>query len=212
MVLGTTPGVALHTSRDAGIVAARMDMDQAQVPADVSPAAGGPGIYDQLLPILTQWKAVTISSDHTMSISATTRTHLPALTSTTTTSWAKSLPYYEQILALGGEIGTHSYTHLINPPTTTFTAHTVGATAAGSTTITLDQVPSFYGITVGMWLTGTGIGSNTTLPGAAGEGGAVANTQVIAVSTATPSLSATYPPVPAAGMWGPSLPYQAAPR
>ncbi len=57
VVLGTTPGVALHTSRDAGIVAVRMDMDQAQVPADVSPAAGGPGIYDKLLPILTQWKA-----------------------------------------------------------------------------------------------------------------------------------------------------------
>ena len=57
VVLGTTPGVALHTSRDGGIVAARMDMDQAQVPADVSPAAGGPGIYDQLIPILQQWKA-----------------------------------------------------------------------------------------------------------------------------------------------------------
>ena len=57
IVLGTGPGVALHTSRGAGIVAARMDMDQAQVPADVSPAGGGPGIYDQLIPILQQWKA-----------------------------------------------------------------------------------------------------------------------------------------------------------
>ena len=45
-------------------------------------------------------------------------------------------------------------------------------------------MPSFYGITVGMWLSGTGIGSNTQLPGSAGEGGAVANTQVIAVVTA----------------------------
>ena len=36
VVLGTQPGVALHTSRDAGIVAARMDMDQSQFPADVS--------------------------------------------------------------------------------------------------------------------------------------------------------------------------------
>ena len=34
---------------------------------------------------------------------------------------------------MGGEIGTHSYTHLINPPTTTFTATTVGDTPAGST-------------------------------------------------------------------------------
>ena len=46
VVLGTQPGVALHMSRDAGIVAARMDMDQSQFPADVSPAAGGAGIYD----------------------------------------------------------------------------------------------------------------------------------------------------------------------
>ena len=50
-------------------------------------------------------------------------------------------------------------------------------------------MPSFYGITVGMWLTGTGIGSNTTLPGAAGEGGAVANTQVIAVYGNTITIS-----------------------
>ena len=41
VVLGTQPGVALHTSRRAGIVAARMDMDQSQIPADVSPAAAG---------------------------------------------------------------------------------------------------------------------------------------------------------------------------
>ncbi len=125
-----------------------------------------------------------------MSTSVTTRTPpADSKVDPTTTNWAKSLPYYEQILALGGEIGTHSYTHLINPPTTRFTAHTVGATAAGATTITLDQVPSFYGITVGMWLTGTGIGSNTTLPGAAGEGGAVANTQVIAVNGNTITIS-----------------------
>ena len=39
VVLGTQPGVALHMSRQAGIVAARMDMDQSQFPADVSPAS-----------------------------------------------------------------------------------------------------------------------------------------------------------------------------
>src|SRR5262249_24028821 len=57
VVLGTRPGAARHTSSLAWIVAARMDMDQAQVPADVSPAAGGHGIYDELMPILSQWKA-----------------------------------------------------------------------------------------------------------------------------------------------------------
>ena len=34
------------------------------------------------------------------------------------------LPYYQDLLAMGSEIGNHSYTHLINPPTETFTAIT----------------------------------------------------------------------------------------
>ena len=48
VVLGTSAGVALHTSRMAGIVAARMDMDQAQIPSGCVAAASGPGIYDQV--------------------------------------------------------------------------------------------------------------------------------------------------------------------
>ena len=57
VVLGTQPGVALHTSRQAGIVAARMDMDQSQFPADVSPGGvAANGIYAKLIPILQQWK------------------------------------------------------------------------------------------------------------------------------------------------------------
>ena len=44
----------MHISRNAGIVAARMDMDQSQFPSDVSPASGS-GIYDKLIPILQQW-------------------------------------------------------------------------------------------------------------------------------------------------------------
>ncbi|HTO67858.1 MAG TPA: hypothetical protein VMM15_42105, partial [Bradyrhizobium sp.] len=34
-----------------------------------------------------------------------------------TTNWAVSAPYYKAIIAMGSEIGSHSYTHLINPPT-----------------------------------------------------------------------------------------------
>ena len=184
VVLGTTPGVALHTSRMAGIVAARMDMDQAQVPADVSPAAGGPGIYDQLIPILQQWKSqYNFVGSYYVDIGDNPTPAAGSAVDPTTTDWAKSLPYYKQILAMGGEIGAHSYTHLINPPATTFTAHVVGDTAAGSTTITLDQVPSFYGITIGMWLTGTGIGSSTL------SSGAVVHTQVTAVSGNTITIS-----------------------
>jgi hypothetical protein len=179
VVLGSTPGVALHTSRGAGIVAARMDMDQAQNPVDVSPIGGGPGIYDLLMPILTQWKSqYDFVGSYYVDIGDQTTGTDP-----TGTVWAKSIPYYQQIQAMGGEIGSHTYTHLINQPTTTFTAHVVGNTLAGSTTITLDKVPSFYGVTVGMWLAGTNIGSNTL------ASGAVVHTQVTAVSGNTITIS-----------------------
>ena len=205
VVLGTTPGVALHTSRDAGIVAARMDMDQSQFPADVSPPildvngdpikdangnpVSAPGIYDTLIPILQQWnRQYDFTGSYYINIGDNPNGADPS-----TTDWTKSLAYYQAIQALGGEIGTHTYTHLINPPagtpTTTFTETTIGDTPKGSTTITLSQVPSFYGITVGMWLSGTGIGSNTPLPGTLGEGGALANTQVTAVNGNTITVS-----------------------
>ncbi len=103
-----------------------------------------------------------------------------------------SLPYYKALLAMGSEIGTHSYTHLINPPTGTFTATTSGDTPAGSTTITLTGAPpSFAGVTVGMFVTASNgaLGTNTPLPGAAGEGGSIANTQVTAVSGDTITIS-----------------------
>jgi serralysin len=183
-VLGTALGVTLHESRDAGIVAVRMDMDQAQDPADVSPASG-PGIYDVMIPILQQWKQqYDFVGSYYIDIGDN-----PNATDPTTTNWAKSLPYYQAILATGGEIGTHSYTHLINQPTQTFTATTLGTTVKGSTTITLNAVPSFAGVTVGMLVTGTGLGTGTALPGAAGEGGGIANTQVTAVSGNTITIS-----------------------
>ncbi len=189
VVLGTQPGVALHMSRDAGVVAVRMDMDQSQFPADVSPvdAAGNPvpGIYDTLIPILQQWKQqYNFVGSYYINIGDTPTAADPA-----TTNWSKSLSYYQAILAMGGEIGTHSYTHLINPPTTTVTETTVGDTPAGSTQITLTGLPSFAGVTVGMTVTGLNIGTNTPLPGAVGEGGAVANTIVTAVSGNTVTLS-----------------------
>jgi serralysin len=155
VVLGTQPGVALHTSRDAGIVAARMDMDQSQLPSDVSPAGGGPGIYDTLIPMLQQWNT-TYNFVGSFFINVGDN---PAGTDPSTTDWTKNLAYYKAIQAMGSEIGNHSYTHLINPPSTTFTATTVGDTAPGSIQITLDSVPSFAGVTVGMTVTGLNIGA-----------------------------------------------------
>ena len=88
-----------------------------EMAADVSPAGGGPGIYDQLLPILAQWKS---QYDFTGSYYLIIGDN-PTAADPTTTDWTKSLAYYKQILALGGEIGTHSVSHLINPPATPMT-------------------------------------------------------------------------------------------
>jgi serralysin len=184
VVLGTQPGVSLHTSRDAGIVAVRMDMDQSQFPADVSPV-GIPGIYDKLIPILQQWKQeFNFVGTYFINIGDT-----PTAASPATTNWAVSLPYYKAILATGGEIGNHTYTHLTAPPSAAVTATTTAAALAGSTQITLDTLPSFVGITVGMIVTGLNIGANTPLPGSAGQGGGIANTVVTAVSGNTVTLS-----------------------
>ena len=181
VVLGTTAGVTLHTSRQAGIVAARMDMDQSQYPSDVSPGTGS-GIYAKLVPILQQWKTqYNFVGSYYVNVGNT-----PTAADPTTTNWAKSLPYYQAMEAMGGEIGNHSYTHLVAPPTTAATEATVGDTPAGATTITLSGVPSFAGVTVGMLVSGPGIGSNTALPG---DGGAVANSQVTAVNGNTITIS-----------------------
>jgi serralysin len=165
IVLGTQPGVELDISRDAGIVGARMDMDQSQFPADVSPAGGGPGIYDVLIPILQQWKTqYNFVGSYFINIGDNPNGGVPLGSEPSTTDWTKSLPYYQQILAMGGEIGNHSYTHLINPPTITMKENTTTDTPAGSTQITLNGEPSFNGITVGMTVSGsTSLASNTVI-------------------------------------------------
>ena len=196
VALGTQPGVALHISRDAGVVAVRMDMDQSQFPADVTPTVNGvqqpasAGIYGTLIPILQQWNQQydfvgSYLHQHWRQSDRPPNRRQP--------TGPRSLPYYQDLLAMGGEIGTHSYTHLINPPTETFTATTAGDTPAGSTTITLTGVPpSFAGGTVGMFVTASNgaLGTNTPLPGAAGEGGSTP-TLWSRRCQATPSRSAT---------------------
>jgi serralysin len=172
VVLGTQPGVVLDTSRQAGIVALRMDMDQSQFPADVSPVdANGvplPGIYDKMIPILQQWKQLyNFVGSYYINVGNTPTPTAPAEASTT--NWAVSLPYYQALEAMGGEIGNHSYTHLINPPTTTATETTATATSAGSTQVTLSALPSINGVTVGMLVTGTGIGANTIVTAVSGN-------------------------------------------
>ncbi|WGD49482.1 VCBS domain-containing protein [Bradyrhizobium sp. CB1650] len=117
-VFGTTPSLAIDITRMAGIVDSRTDLDQSQFPSDVSPGAGQQGIYDALIPILQQWKQqYNFVGSFYANIGDS-----PAKGETT--NWAVSAPYYKAIMAMGSEIGSHSYTHLINPPDPSWSENT----------------------------------------------------------------------------------------
>lgn len=97
--------VGLQMTRDTGLFASRVDMDQSQYSDEVKPEDGSAGIYTKMLPILDQWKAlynfvgsyyVNIGND-------------PA--QQRTTDWSVSAPIYARMMAAGNEIGLHSYTH-----------------------------------------------------------------------------------------------------
>lgn len=95
--------IGLQMSRQTSLFAARNDMDQSQETFDVSPDSG-PGIYDVMLPILQQWKAdYNFVGSYYINIGNNPPDQM--------TDWSVSAPYYQQILAMGNEIGTHSYTH-----------------------------------------------------------------------------------------------------
>jgi len=98
------PELSLQMSRFDSMVATRVDMDQAMNPEDVTPGGGQLGIYDKFLPIIQQWKqAYNFSGSYYVDIGDGTND--------TGTNWSVSSPYYKQLLALGGEIGSHSLTH-----------------------------------------------------------------------------------------------------
>ncbi|MER2265838.1 DUF4214 domain-containing protein [Methylobacterium oxalidis] len=98
------PSLSLQMSRAKAIFASRNDMDQAQELTDVNPDDGSPGIYDRLLPILQQWKE-TYNFVGSYFIDVGNGTNGQA------TDWTVSKPYYDQLLAMGNEIGSHSITH-----------------------------------------------------------------------------------------------------
>ncbi len=108
-------------SRHTAIFASRNDMDQSQEYAGVNPAGSAPGIYDVMLPILEAWKAkynfvgsyyLNVGNDYGPADSLAGDTDLADGMGT---DWAVSNPYYQRLLALGNELGSHSYSH---PPDT----------------------------------------------------------------------------------------------
>ncbi|NJO94361.1 MAG: polysaccharide deacetylase family protein [Hydrococcus sp. RM1_1_31] len=83
-------------------------MDQSQENFQVNPDDGSQGIYAKMNPILEQWKNdYNFVGSYYINIG-----NNPA--EERFTNWPLSKVYYNQILALGNEIGTHSYTHLLD--------------------------------------------------------------------------------------------------
>ncbi|RBP07126.1 hypothetical protein DFR50_12956 [Roseiarcus fermentans] len=178
-VFGTTPSLALDITRFKGILNSRTDMDQSQFPSDVSPTTGS-GIYTELIPILQSlYNQYDFVGTYFINIGDNTAAG-------ESTNWAVSTPYYDQLLQMGNEIGDHSTTHLLNPPTTTVPATTTADAAAGSTQIKVSALPAYNGATLGMIVTdpsnASAIGANTIV------------SAVTANSDGTYTLTLTYMP------------------
>ena len=192
-VFGTTPSLAMDITRFKGIVNSRTDMDQSQFPDDVSPTNDSgqrlPGIYDQMMPILASLnQQYDFVGSYYINIGDNAN---PADNSST--DWTISTPYYDQLLQMGNEIGTHSYTHLIDPPTTTVLETTEGDTPAGSTQVKVSALPSYNGATLGMTVTGTNIGPNTIVTAVSGDAtsGYTLTLQYLPGGFGTPNLGVT---------------------
>ena len=105
-VFDDEPAVSLSLTRNESLFLSRNDMDLSQQFDNVNPEDGSPGIYDQLLPILDQWKTdFNFVGSYYINVGNSFETG-------NYTDWNISGEYYQQLLASGNEIGTHSYTHL----------------------------------------------------------------------------------------------------
>ncbi|WP_304364001.1 hypothetical protein [Paracoccus albicereus] len=96
------PDVSLLMTRHESLFYSRNDMDQSQEVWDVRDQ--NPGIYDAMLPIIEKWyKDYGFVGSYYINVGAYGPDQV--------TDWAVSKPYYDRILALESEIGSHSYTH-----------------------------------------------------------------------------------------------------
>ena len=106
-VFGNEPAVSLSLTRNESLFLSRNDMDVAQFFFSVNPEDGSPGIYDIMLPIVEQWKAdFNFVGSYYINVGNSPETG-------EYTDWELSKPYYDALLANGNEIGTHSFTHLL---------------------------------------------------------------------------------------------------
>ena len=122
-VFGNAPALSIDMTRFAGMVDLRTDMDQSQFAADIKPTGGGPGIYDQMLPIIQQWAE---QYDFVGSYYANVGDGA-AGTDNAGNNLTLTAPYLKQLIQLGSEIGSHSTDHLINPPSVDANGNPVSA-------------------------------------------------------------------------------------
>ena len=94
--------IGLQMTRGTALFYSRNDMDLSQEYFDV--VLTDPGIYDKMLPIVQSWYD---KYDFVGSYYINVGANPPDLQ----TDWSVSKPYYDALLAMGSEIGSHSYTH-----------------------------------------------------------------------------------------------------
>ena len=101
------PSVSLAMTRNESLFLSRNDMDLSSEFDSVKPSDGSPGIYDRMLPIVDKWKTdFNFVGSYYINVGDSPETGRY-------TDWELSRPYYEALMAAGNEIGTHSYTHLL---------------------------------------------------------------------------------------------------
>lgn len=96
------PDVSMTLTRGSSLFYSRNDMDQAQEAFDVY--LQDPGIYDVMLPIVENWyNTYGFVGSYYIDIGANPPDQV--------TDWSISSLYYNQLLAMESEIGSHSWTH-----------------------------------------------------------------------------------------------------
>ncbi len=107
------PELRLEMSRHTAIFASRNDMDQSQNVAVVDPPDQEPGIYDVMMDILERWKVqYNFVGSYYLNLGNDFSTEGDTdLRDETGVNWDVSLPYYQRLLELGNELGSHSYSH-----------------------------------------------------------------------------------------------------
>ncbi len=96
---GDGPSIGLLPSRNSAVFIGRCDMDQSQYVDEVVE------LYPALLDIVAKWKNdYNFVSSYYVNIGNDPKNG-------ETTDWGFSLPIYQELLNLGNEVATHSYTH-----------------------------------------------------------------------------------------------------